>query len=285
MYKILIAFFPIFVFSQAKTISIDIMSFNLMCDWCTKPKKKFQNFDDRFNSIKSFLKRNQMDFYSLQEIRTKNQVEQITTSLGENYKALYFSWGPFTYPDATLIYDQQKFELLNVNYHWLGPREGSFSFGWDMALPRMLIIAQFNIRNTEFKLTLMSSHFDNLDANRLGALNTIKEIRQRDQKQLVIAALDSNTRFYDEEYKVIHNIFTNTFYEFSPKTYSTDLGKDLCYHHKGKKFPKCMVDHIIYSPGNLFVSTTNWVIHKDRKEDKFLSDHRPVSARLEIKRK
>ena len=70
---------------------IKVITYNLMCDYCHYFDEDFLPFRERFNLQIDLISKQKPDLIALQEIRTKNQVDEILARLGPNYQAIYFS--------------------------------------------------------------------------------------------------------------------------------------------------------------------------------------------------
>ena len=117
----------------------------------------------------------------------------------------------------------------------------------------------------------------------------IKTIPQIIEQSLFLDNIDSNEMYkhieITEDADYYHELVIEQFLNaFDLKTsfqidgeYQKD--KDLCYLRKGKNFPACRVDHILFT-GNSPWKVKNWFIDtfKGQELQNYPSDHRPVTT-------
>lgn len=250
------------------------MNFNTMCDFCNG--SDFFKYDERLEKISALIKESKPDLISLQELRTVSQIKDI---LQENPEYNYIATDSFlmSYADPAILYKKDLFELIESKHLWLGPNKGKFSFGWETALPRQLLIAKFKYKSITFNL--LSSHFDNLIEN-LKASADFLQTTIKTLKEPFIFAADTNIPLDMEVYEKLSSGMINAFdvkESFAVKgEYKSDL--DICYTRKGKVFPTCRVEHVFFSTGYAW-KINSFVIDAT---DKKLSDHRPIFVEFEF---
>ncbi len=274
----LILFFLFLLPFNSFALSIKVMTFNTMCDFCKG--SDFFNYDKRIKQIHKIIEKHRPDLIALQEVRTTGQIRKILGELPD-YKIISNEGEWISYADPTLIYNAKKFELLSEHRRWLGPGDGSFTLGWKYALPRQILWGVFKTK--ERNIIFASTHFDNLLANLLGSAYLVNKIF-REAKDPVILAADTNIRTNMPEYQTLtQQVFINAF--DIKKNFKVDgayhSDKDLCYLRKGHNFPDCRVDHVLLS-GQHPWQVLNYVIDTTKFNGKFPSDHRAVITEIKI---
>ncbi len=255
-----------------------VMSFNTMCDFCGRDG--FDNFDSRKKSIKSIIETEKADLVSLQEVRSGSQVEYFFSD-SKNYELIFYNNFLLSYADPALAINKDRFKILTKGQFWLGPKKGEFSIGWKYAIPRLVQWVKLEDKIKKQKLVFIGTHFDNRVENMVGSAQMVNEFIQ-DQKVPVIFAGDTNCTVDFKGYaKLTKSQLINSYDQHSETrniASSTD-NKNLCYLRKGKTFPECRVDHILYSKDSPW-KVNNWSVNTYKAEGalNFPSDHRPVSA-------
>ena len=277
MTRLIIVIFTIFSMS-AMAHDFKVMSFNTMCDFCGK--KGFDEFDKRKQSIKKIIQNSQAQLISLQEVRSEDQLNYFFQD-SPQYKLLFWKGFFVSYPDPTLAINTDRFAILENGHFWLGPNKGAFSIGWKYALPRQVQWAKLRDKLTEQKFYFLGSHFDNRVENMLGSAQMVQDFIQ-DKKIPIIFAADTNcTSDFEGYQKLVGKNFINSFdlHKESRNIANAQDGKALCYLRKGKHFPACRVDHILFT-GNSPWKVKNWFIdtYKGGELINYPSDHRPVTA-------
>ncbi len=255
------------------------MSFNTLCDFCTKDQ--YDSFEQRREYIKEIISNDLPDLISLQEVRTGSQVEYLFKKLNQ-YQLLYKDSFFISYADAALAINKNTFKVIDSGFKWLGPNNGSFSFGWKLALPRILVWTKLKHKLSKKEFLFIGSHFDNRVENMIGSANLVNSLI--DTKNLpVIFAADTNANIDFRGYKkLVSNKLLNSFnIDPNKRVIASNDPKDLCYLRKGDEFPECRVDHILYSKDSIF-EPIHWKIITNRfgPKNNFPSDHRPIIARF-----
>jgi endonuclease/exonuclease/phosphatase family metal-dependent hydrolase len=268
-----LVFFLTIFSTVAFSSDIKVMSFNTMCDICKG--SSYFGYHDRLNGIRNILNKHAPDLVSLQEIRSYSQVVDLTKGLPQ-YEFIASNYLFMSYADPTLLYNKSKFKLIDKGQFWLGPREGSFSLGWKLSLPRQVHWIKLEGKTGPF--IFVGSHFDNRLENLLGAAEMVNQYFKKVKEPIIFAA-DTNLTVDMPEYKkLIDGVFSNS---FDKKENFQVLGeyqsdKDICYTRKGKKFPECRVDHILLSK-ELDWRIINFTVDATKSANgEFPSDHRPV---------
>ena len=276
---ILYSFFSLSSFAS----EIKVLNFNTMCDICSGSSR--EEFPERIKLFQSIIKIYSPNLIALQEVRTASQVKEIIKNF-PHYKYYTLENSFISYADPTVIYDSSRFELLNSFQKWLGPTpDGFISIGWKWALPRQIIGIKLKDKKTSEVFYFLSSHFDNRIENLRGATKLVqKTIANLDAPALFAA--DTNTTVDMPEYKDM--LGTNLFNAFDQKNELSLVGqykkeRELCYTRKGKKFPECRVDHVLYTKDFPWKARSFLIDTLKMENGKFPSDHRPVIVKFDYK--
>jgi len=138
-----------------------VMTFNVLCSFCDS---SYDPWDERLGDFDDIFARYDPDLIGLQELSLEIEVDQILELL-PGYAALYYQAeeSAFAYPDATILYRQDRFEVIERGAYWLSPTpEVPSSTGFaDPQLPRLLQWARLRDRSSRRELYFASTHVDN----------------------------------------------------------------------------------------------------------------------------
>ena len=142
--------------------SFSALTFNVLCSFCDT--ENYDSWDERLVAFEDIFERHDPDLLGLQEISFGTEVDQIL-ELRPGYEALYYraSESTFTYPDATILFRSERFELLSSGEYWLSPTpEVPSSNGFaETQLPRLVVWAELRDRSSLRRLYFASTHVDN----------------------------------------------------------------------------------------------------------------------------
>lgn len=262
-------------------VDFSVMTFNVMCDFCHKVEADV--YSKRKNFIQATLQSHRSDLIALQEVRLGSQVEELFKDMSE-YELFYTDSLLMSYADPAIAVNKKKFEVLDHGNFWLGPREGKFTLGWKLALPRQTLWVKVKSLEDDQTFIFITSHFDNRVENLLGAAKMLEEFVKA-QREPVIFAADTNTTRAFEGYKNLNSKLVNAYdikENFSVEG-EAKSEKDMCYPRKGSEFPACAVDHVLLSKDTPW-KVREWTIDLRRfgKQSRFASDHRAIVAKISL---
>jgi endonuclease/exonuclease/phosphatase family metal-dependent hydrolase len=256
-----------------------VMSFNTLCDFCTKDE--YDSFDKRKVQISTIIKNYSADLISLQEVRTGSQIKEIFQDLSQ-YQLIYADSYFLSYADAAIAINTKKFKVVDQGSLWLGPNDGSFSFGWKAALPRIVVWGKLQHLTTNKEFLFLGSHFDNRVENMIGSAKQVQRFIRKENLPVIFAA-DTNATTDFRGYSLLIGSNLVNAYDVKQRDLGSSDPKELCYLRKGDDFPSCRVDHILYSKDSIF-KPLSWTIDTTRfgERRRFPSDHRPVMASFSL---
>tara|TARA_Y100000768_G_C23991337_1_gene693680 strand:+ start:3833 stop:4579 length:747 start_codon:yes stop_codon:yes gene_type:complete len=243
-----------------------------MCDICSGSQLSL--FSQRLMAIKKILLNHQPDLISLQELRTSSHLNFLLKD-SPHLKAIHHQ-GFINYTDSVLVINTDKFKVLEQGHFWMGPQPEEFQFGWRPALPRILIWAKLMNRKSKQKFIFIGSHFDNLIQNLNGSAKMFTQLIERFDQPILFAG-DTNITMdmpaFSHLTKKLNSVFN---LQMKLKDLSQNLdNKQVCYRRKGKMFPDCIVEHILYDP-ELGLTPTQITIDTSSFLEGYPSDHRPI---------
>ena len=254
---------------------VELMSYNI----------KYANENDGENSWsqrKQFIT-NQLKFYEpdiigLQEALL-SQIEHFTSEL-DNFEFVGKARedgkqkGEYT----AILYNNNKFEILEDHTFWLSETPGVVSTGWDAALPRVCTYALFRNKETETRFWVFNTHFDHIGekARQNSAKLILQKIKEVNLEDLpVILTGDLNL---EPETDAIQSI-TRTLKD-SKEIAKLSFGSEGTFN--GYKFHEPVTRRIDYIFVNDKVEVLKYGVLTDSREMRYPSDHFPILTVLEF---
>lgn len=272
--------------TQAEAQELKVMTFNTMCDLCGD-REVYDRFKDRIPQIVDTIKRHNPDLISLQEIRTKKQLKKINRALQDEYEILYSDGIILNYADPALLVRKNRFKIIAHSSYWLGPKNGRFSFGWRVGIPRKLRFSLVKDRLTNQSFYFVGSHLDNSTKNKEpSAVITNRLIRELPYP--TIFAADTNLKTQHHGYDLLlENLLVDSFEYANPEFISNSSNyteNDACNKSKAPTFPACRIDHILLTKDSPWL-IERWLvdIYRYTERQVFASDHRATIVHLRYK--
>jgi endonuclease/exonuclease/phosphatase family metal-dependent hydrolase len=256
------------------------MTFNVMCEFCAKDHDS--TLSQRLTAVADTINRHNPDLISLQEIRTRGQVNELLSQVKVKYVPLLAESFLVSFGDPTLLVREGRFSVANKDGFWLGPHSPSFSLGWKTSFPRRIEYAVIDDASGG-SFIFAGSHFDNNPRNREPSADLLLEHFAK-SKIPVLFAGDTNLRPDRPGYARLTTHFRDTFAEVSAHPYVTNhptVPTDGCNLEKAATFPECRVDHVLVSKGAPWI-TESWSVdtYAYPAPVGMISDHRAVIVEL-----
>ncbi len=117
-------------------------------------------WSDRLPHVASLIQFHQIELFGVQEA-LHNQLTDLTTELGYKYIGVGRDDGTEKGEYAAILYDPNKFEILDQGTFWLSPTPEKPSKGWDAALNRVCTWGKFKDKgdNTFY---IFNIHYDHI---------------------------------------------------------------------------------------------------------------------------
>lgn len=263
----------LFILSDIGLASYKILNFNTMCDLCKG--SNLTHYQSRLNTIREIVLKHNPDLISFQEFRSKSHLDWVLRKKS-HYESISLNSFFVGYPDAAIVYNKERFHLLQSKFIWLGPDRDSINLGWKPSLPRILVYALFQDRATEKKFYFFNTHLDNRIENLNGSVKVINDIIEKIDLPVILAG-DTNITLEMPQYQTLKK-YLNSAIDSKAIDFSTSekmqSPRDACYLKKGKFYPNCVVEHLFVSKKhNWNVESLLIDISKTRR-GLFPSDHR-----------
>src|SRR5262249_25506530 len=147
------------------------------------------------------------DLISIQELRTRAQVNQLNRKLGNQYTLIYAK-GLLSYTDATLMVRKSRFKVLATDGGFLGPHWPHFSFGWQTGMPRRLQIADLEDNQDGLKFRFAGTHFDNAGPDKEPSAEFVVDLFSKSELPVLFAG-DTNSNPNSKSYGTLKTFFRN----------------------------------------------------------------------------
>ncbi len=273
------------IFQTAQSAEMKIMTYNTMCKICDL-KKNYGTFDERIHAIADTILRHDPDLVGLQEIQSSRHIKKVEKLLNDRYFPFFKRHTLYPATDAIVLVKKDRFDVLEEDGIWLGPKSPKFNFGWKFRTPRRLHWATVKDKQNQKVFIFAVSHFDNAQDN---SGPSAKQVQQyfAQAKFPVIFAADTNITPVRQSFSwLLGDTMEDTFdtslsHEvFSNSNYSED---ELCATGL-TPWPKCRIDHLLVSK-NATWTTQSWAVdvYRYTSNETFNSDHRAVLAVLQDK--
>lgn len=274
--------------------TMKIMSFNIDCRFCDMKHENGASWDERVKNEKDTFARYNADIMGIQEPIFPADVEQL---LPAGYKALYHNnvtWLPWgAYPDAVIMYKEDRFVPKEFNHFWLGPN-ASFPAGFDrLSLPRLAVYALFLDKTDNSLFYFGSTHFDHgddLEGSNVDCVESAKELLKFTaplaEKYPFLWVGDFNSQTANNNaYAILTNAsaafhLTDSYYNSPSHAVQSNLSPlpDYDYNHS--------IDHIFYAanPSVAAYKPLDWTVDMYVYGDKqqYASDHWAVISTVDV---
>ena len=271
---------------QGGPTTITVMTFNVLCSLCNPDE--YDPWDERLDYFADIFERHHPDLIGLQELTFVQEVEQMV-ELNPEYEAICFhdDDGPLfdDYPDATILYRRDLFDVLDQGTYWLSPTpETPWTVGWaPQNIWRLVTWAHLRHRVTGSTFYFATTHFDNNSPNQeMSAPVVLQYTEPWAQDIPVLVVGDFNSQPDSEAYQILTQgvdgagfHLTNSF-DFA-ETWRVEYNQDPAPEYD----PDQRIDHI-FTAGQPAWSCSDWVVDLYRygESDRYPSDHFAIAATL-----
>lgn len=161
------------------------MSYNIKYD---NVNDTVNNWNDRKAAMVNLLKKYHPEFIGMQEV-LHLQLEYLNESLtGYQYIGVGRDDGKEKGEYSPILYDIEKYELLESNTFWLSKTPDEISVGWDASMERICTYGLFKNKTSLKKIWLFNTHFDHVGvkARNKSAKLILKKIKQLNLNDLSV---------------------------------------------------------------------------------------------------
>ena len=144
----------------APPLAVVVMSFNVLCSVCDPA---FDPWEERIAHFADLFDRHDPDLIGLQELIFAHEVDQMLAAR-PGFGALFFDEAPLEYPDATILYREERFTPREHGFYWLSPTPEeplSVGFSGGPQLARVVAWGRFHDASSGREFVFSTTHFDN----------------------------------------------------------------------------------------------------------------------------
>jgi len=265
---------------------LTVMTYNVLCSFCDP--KHFDRWEERIASEADIIKRYKPDLIGFQEISKPEEVDQIA-ALNKEYSSIYYRDpdGLKTYPDATIFYRTDRFDVLEQGTIWLSETPDTpWSKGWaKLQFWRIVIWAHLKQKSNGREFYFATTHFDNNFPNQeKSAPIVLDRISQWAQKLPVVFVGDFNSRPNSKAYGILSGgvdgkgfKLTNAYDIAAAKSSESNQNPKPAYDESDR------IDHIWFAgPGPFHVPKWMADMYVFGVNKRYPSDHFPIIAEVEF---
>lgn len=279
MVKKLILFFNILLISWLANGQFRVMTFNIRLD---TPADGPNQWPNRKTYCADLIRYHQAEIFGAQEAF----FHQITdlNSLLPNYQ--WFGKGRDDGKEAgefsPIFYNKELFELKESDTFWLSETCDKVSFGWDAACRRVVTWGKFKDKKTHKIFYVFNTHFDHQGkiARRESAQLVLNKIQEIAGKSPLVLLGDFNATPDDEPIQIILNKENpNHLFDSEKLSKSPHYGPYSSFTAFEKEQDGLHIDYIFIKNG---VEVLDHATHSEQWNNRYPSDHFPVSAKIQI---
>lgn len=182
---------------------INAMTYNIKYD---NVNDTINNWNDRKAAMVDLLKKYNPEFIGMQEVLLR-QLKYLDESMpNHKYIGVGRDDGKQKGEFSPILFDENKFQILNSNTFWLSKTPDRISVGWDASMERICTYGLFQNKVSKEKVWVFNTHFDHIGtkARKKSAKLILKKIAQLNREKLpVILMGDFNLK---PEERPIHSI-------------------------------------------------------------------------------
>ncbi|MGE0326947.1 MAG: endonuclease/exonuclease/phosphatase family protein [Polyangiaceae bacterium] len=259
-----------------------VMTYNVLCSFCKGDE--YDAWDDRKLYFKDIFARHDADLYGLQELAFGTEVDQML-ELVDGFSSVYYAAADsnFTYPDASILYRAERFDLLDSGEFWLSPTpDEPSSIGFSPPqVPRLVVWAKLHDKQSASDLVFVSTHFDNNSPSQeLSAPLVVERLQPLAGDAPLVLLGDFNSKPDTEAYRILTASdgfhFENT--QGLADAWEVDTNQDPAPAYDLDD----RIDHIFVAPNSANWTVSDWAVdvHQYGPSQRYASDHFPMAATL-----
>lgn len=268
---------------------IRIMSYNILCSLCFK--EDYDGWFDRLPYLQQQIADYAPDLLGLQEPSSSLSLAALLADTPIDYGMIYHAAGLLNYPDSTILYRKDRFEVLESDIFFISALPCATKVeGFKVSAPRYVTWATLREKASGFTFLFVNSHFDAASQNRERSAEIVTEwLAPTADKMPILFTGDFNSQVDSRAYHTLqgedsamrfenafdHAVRRTSIHNVNGNEDVTDVTNYL--KERGK------IDHIFFA-GPAQVTVDHWW------EDRSLygelgrppSDHKPVIADIAL---
>lgn len=231
-------------------------------------------WENRKDNIVSFLEKSQPDVIGMQEVM-EHQYEFLTKRISNIYSGIYFKRYTGDNPRynneaCPIFYNKSKFNLVKKGVFWLSETPDIESINWESRHYRICTYAILEDKQTKKQFAFFNTHLDHKSelAKENGIKVIIKKIKELDMPSVLTG--DFNVTPDSVTYKICDENLVDANKGDNQYTFH--------FWEQKEDWSMKILDYMF----TYNLNAKNYKVLKDKVNDKFLSDHYPLSCELEL---
>jgi len=257
---------------------VDVMSFNVRVD----VKEDYHKWVDRRYVISTVIASRKPHFIGFQE-PVHHQLEDLLR-LNPTYKHIGIGRsGGNTGEYSPILYDTNRFEVIDSGTFWLSPTPDTVSQGWGAACLRVCSWAIFtdkqNLLPENTRILMLNTHLDHIsiEARREGMALVLQKIKKHPGIPVILTG-DFNVIPYDEVIRMVQQDLILTA-ERAERKINENSGTFTGWSPKNNNQAP-IIDYIFVN--KYFTTMLYEIITEFDNEHTLASDHRPIIAKIKM---
>lgn len=271
--------------SKQEEVKLNVMSFNVRYD---NPEDSLNNWQYRKDIAAQIIKEQKIDIVGTQEVLS-NQMKDLSERLPD-YNALGVGRkdGVNKGEYSAIFYNKNRFEEVKSGYFWLSETpEVAGSKGWDGACERIATWAVLKDKASGKEIFAMNTHLDHvgIQARQEGVTLLINRANELSKGLPIVITGDFNA---EPNSDVINHVVAenNPIRMFDSRLVALAQGDnkegEYTFHGFGK-VPTDRREYIDYIFVSENIVVDEYTVLPEKLNETYLSDHRPIVAKITIK--
>ena len=277
--KIFFSFFLLITSGAILNINaqeISVMSYNIRY---ASPDDGPNLWDNRKEDMVKALTEMKPDVVGMQEVLHSQLLDLTDGMKGYSYVGVGRADGKTEGEYSPILFNKQRFKLIDSNTFWLSETPNQISIGWDAALERICTYALFYDKKSKKEFWVFNTHFDHVgtEARSNAALLILEQATQLNTRKIpVIITGDFNLVPEEKPIKILQSAYQDVQHKLSREApnYGTFTGFDT------QTVGDRRIDYIFQKGFELIQAEHLWF---KTKKGLWVSDHHPVAARLSFR--
>lgn len=247
----------------------------------TDAKDGVNRWDERKEALVAELGKLDLDVFGLQEVMPA-QMRYLRERMSDHVFSGEHRGADRRSDEASPIaFRQDRFGMEKCGTFWLSETPDTPGVkGWGAGYPRVCSWAVLRDRRTGARFVFANTHADNVSeaARKNGLLLAVNRMKEIAGGAPIVFTGDHNCTRDEAPAAAVREFLDDA----RDKSESGTRGPAATYHGFGRcEGPENAIDHVYVSRGTRVLDFT---VHDDRRgEGLYLSDHRPITARIELK--
>lgn len=271
--------------SEQEQANFNIMSFNIRYD---NPEDSLNNWKYRENIVAQIIKDQKIDIVGTQEV-LHNQLVDLIKQLAD-YQSIGVGRedGIEKGEYSALFYNKNRFDEINTGYFWLSETpEVAGSLGWDGACERIATWAILKDKASKKELFIINTHLDHVGklARQEGVTLLIQRASELSKGLPIIITGDFNASPQSDVIKHVlddNNPIQMEDSRLVATTQGLNTEGEWTFHGFGE-VPIEKREYIDYIFVSEDIQVDEFTILPEKLNNVYLSDHRPIVAKITIK--